>query len=237
MPVAQASTDKRFKYLNYWPLPYVGVSILNSFESCPVCFYYRYYHDIVFEPSGKMLFGTVFQDALTEKYRGKEYKHIISDSKLTKGEKVKAFNLLDQANEFKDIMYFDQYMTTDLGLGVPVRFAADLVTKNEIVENKTTRGYYNAEMAKKQNQGSLYHKCIKDITGLDLPVKYQIFNLVKGTCELVVLNKTEKDSEDVINWMKETLGKIETCFLSGNWISKKHGFYTCNLGKACPCLQ
>lgn len=237
MPAPQTNIEKKFKYLNYWPLPYVGVSILNSFESCPVSFYYRYYHDIVFPPSDKMLFGTVFQDALTEKYKGKEYLPIINGSELTKGEKVKALNLLDKSNEFKDVLHYDEYMFTDLGIGIPIRFAADLVTKHEIVENKTTTGFYHGGMINEQKQGSLYHACIKKLLGLDLPIKYQIFNKTKLDCELITLNKTDEDSKLVIDWMREILSRIEVCYNSGNWITKTHGKFSCNLGKACPILN
>lgn len=234
MPQITETTDTSFKYLYYFPLPYIGVSILQSFESCPVCFYYRYYHNIVFPPSDKMLFGTIFQDALTAKYKGEDYKKILH--KLSKSDKKKATELLNKSNDFKDILYYDEYMYADLGLGIPVRFAADMITQHEIVENKTSRGYYNAEMVKKQNQGSLYHECVKRLLGLDLPVKYQIFNIPNNTCELVVLEKTPKDTEAVIDWVKNTLQKIKTCYDTKTWTIKTHGVYACNFGKACPIL-
>ena len=234
MPIGQENNEDKFKYLSYFPLPYIGVSILQSFDACPVSFYFRYYHDIVFKPNDKMKFGITFQDALTAKYKGEEYLPILGS--LTKKNYTKAKSLLDKSHEFKDILYYDEYMTADLGLGIPVRFAADMITRHEIVENKTTSGYYNAEMARKQNQGSLYFECVRRLLGLELPIKYQIFNIPNNTCELVVLEKTSADSLKVINWMRDTLQKIETCYTSGNWVTKNHGKYSCDLGKSCPCL-
>lgn len=227
--------EKFNKYLNYFPLPYVGVSILQAFESCPVSWYLTYYQDVKFPPNAKMQFGTIFQEALTAKYKKLNYNNILS--KMDNLNKNKANYLIKKANEFKDIIYFDEYMFVDMNVGIPIRFAADLITKHEIVENKTTRGYYNEDMVSKQKQGSLYYGCIKKLLGLDLPVKYQLFNLQDRTCKLIELNKTDKDIEEVLNWVKDTLEKIKQCYKTGKWYTNEHTKYICDLKSACPIVN
>lgn len=227
----QRNQEEKFKYLSYYPLPYIGVSILQAFEACPTCFYLTYYHDIQFPPNEKMKFGIIFQEALTAKYKKLNYNNILS--KLDSKNRSRAKYLISKANDFKDILHFDEYMFVNIGLGIPVRFAADLITKHEIVENKTTRGYYNKDMVVKQKQGSLYYWCVKNLLDLDLPVKYQIFNVEDNTCKLIELKKTDKDVESVTNWMKETLDKIKTCYETKNWFGY-HGRFECSLGNACP---
>ncbi len=224
--------QKRFSHLSYWPLGFVGVSILQAFEACPISFYLRYYKGVEFPTNKKMAFGTIFQEALTAKYEGKEYKEILSW--LDEKEEALALKLIEKSNSFKDPIYFDEYMFVDMGIGIPVRFAVDLITKHEIVETKTTGGYYNKSMAKKQMQGSLYYGCVKKLLGLDLPVKYQIFNKEKVTCELVPLKKTDKDTEKALEWARSVLFKIKTCYDTGEWIIPIHSRFPCNLKHLCP---
>lgn len=225
-------TKEKFSYLNYWPHEFVGVSILQAFESCPISFHLRYYNDVEFRTNKNMDFGTIFQEALTEKYRGNDYKEWLS--KLDEQDQKLANKLIDKSNSFKDILHYDEYMFIDMGIGIPVRFAADLITKHEIVENKTSFGYYNATMAKKQMQGNLYYGCVKKLLGLDLPVKYQIFNKKKEQCELVVLKKDDKDTENALEWARSVLFKIKTCYDNKEWIIPEHGKYACNLRHICP---
>lgn len=179
-----------------------------------------------------MELGTKFQEALNLRYAGKDYKEVIDT--IADKSKETAKLLISQSHDFDEIISIDSPYTVDFGLGIPVIFIPDLLTKKEVVENKYSSGYYNKEMVKKQKQATIYYYGVKKLLGLELPVKYQIFNHKKKTVELIELNKTDDEVFDMLAWMSSTLYKIKECYESGRWQRGEHGPYDCDLGKACP---
>lgn len=216
----------------YYPLGFTSVTTLQKFESCPVCFYLDYYCGVKWKPNEKMLVGTLFQDALNLKYAGKDYTDKINS--IPKDYVDTARDLIKQAGNFEDIISIDQPYIADFGLDVPIRFSPDLLTKKFVIENKYTGGYYNAKMAQTQRQGTTYYHGVKTLLGFEPEIFYQIFDHKKKTYSYVEVKKTQADVDEMLQWMKYTLSRIKTCYDTGIWQIKQHGFYPCELGKACP---
>lgn len=216
----------------YYPLPFTSVTALQSFEACPICFYFRYYCGVQWQPNEKMVVGTKFQEALNKKYAGESYDDIINsiDDKY----KETAQKLIQEANDFDDIISIDEPYVIDFGLDVPVRFTPDLLTKKYVIENKYSGGYYNPKMVQKQMQGTTYFYGVKKKFGFEPEIRYQIFDHKLKTVSLIEVKKTEEDVKAMLEWMKSILSTIKKCYDTGAWHIKQHGFYPCNLGKACP---
>ena len=179
-----------------------------------------------------MRLGSAFQEALNLKYSKSKDKQNLD---ILEPEDISAFKgLLDKAHDFKDILSVDSRYIADFGLGIPIQFIPDLLTKHEIVENKYTGGYYNEKMAREQKQGDIYWYGIRQLMGLELPVKYQIFNKKKKSVALVVLDKNIKDVTKTLSWMQIKIWQIKDCYGKNNWNTGKHGKWDCNLLKACP---
>lgn len=217
----------------YWyPLPYTSVTTLQKFEACPVSFFFDYYCGVKWKPNDKMMVGTIFQEALNKKYAGEDYTETI-DSIDTKF-KDTARKLIKEAHNFDEIISIDKPYVIDFGLDVPVRFTPDLLTKKFVIENKFSGGYYNPKMVQKQRQGTTYFYGVKKEFGFEPIIKYQIFDHKLKTVSLVEVKKTQKDVDEMLEWMKYTLSIIKKCYDSNIWHINQHGFYPCELGKACP---
>lgn len=213
----------------FWPHSTISYSALTSFESCPVCFYLKYFGGIKWPSTDKMEAGSKFQEALNEFYAGKDYGKTIESM-----DDQVATQIIKGASSFNDIISIDSEYIADFGIGIPVKFIPDLLTKHEIVENKYTGGYYNEKMAREQKQGDIYWYGIKQVFGLELPVKYQIFNNKKKSISLVVLEKNIKDVTKTLAWMQLSIWRIKECHEKNSWNTGKHGKWECNLAKACP---
>ena len=217
----------------YWyPLPYTSVTTLQKFEACPISFFFNYYCGIEWKPNDKMIVGTVFQNALNLKYVGKDYSEIINS--IDKKYKDTAKKFIEDAPVFDDIISIDKPYIIDFGLDVPVRFTPDLLTKKSVIETKFSGGYYNAKMVQKQKQGTTYYHGVKKLFGFEPEIIYQIFDHKLKTISLIEVKKTQKDVDEMLEWMKHTLSVIKKCYDTGIWQIKQHGFYPCELGKACP---
>jgi len=178
------------------------------------------------------MLGIKFQNALNKVYSKEDPKTEIASIDV-KHRKI-AGELIKKAKPFDNIVSIDSEYIVDFGLGIPVKFVPDLLTENEIVENKYTSGYYNEVMVKKQMQGTMYYWGIKKLFGKSLPVKYQIFNHRNKTVKIVELKKTTQDLAKMMTWMMTTLWKIHDCYETGMWGTRQHGKWDCDLGKACP---
>lgn len=220
------------KPLYFCPSQYISYSALTCFESCSYEFYVKYFLGVRFPETEAMRGGTIFQNALNAKYSGADPSPIL-DALPTK-EQATARKLLAQATDFDDIVSIDTPYEADFGLGIPVKFIPDLLTKTKCIENKYSSGYYNATMAKKQMQGTLYYHGVYMVLGYAPEVSYQIFNKRNGKAELVKLEKTQKDVDNLITWMDELLQGIKKCYDTGDWVPKSHGRFPCSLGDACP---
>lgn len=222
---------EKFKVLDYYPNEYISISALTSFEMCPVSFYLKYYLGVKW-PSERATLGSQFQEALNAKYAGKDYTSIINSIKAT--DRPTAEELIKKANDFDEIVSIDKPYTANFGIGIPVMFVPDLLTKSTVVENKYSTGYYNPTMVQKQKQGTVYYWGVKQLFGFEPKVQYQIFNHKLKTVELVDVQKDSADVADMLNWMIATLARIKRCYESGNWIVQQHSKFKCDLGYACP---
>jgi hypothetical protein len=216
----------------FWPNDSISYSALTSFESCSICFYLKYFGKVKWPSTPKMELGSLVQLALNKLYEGKDYKTIIET--IPADDREVAKKLVKQATLFDDIISIDSEYICDFGLGIPVKFIPDLLTENEIVENKYTGGYYNEKMAREQKQGDIYWYGVRQLLGLELPVKYQIFNNKKKTVSLVTLDKNIKDVTKTLAWMQVKIWQIKDCYEKNSWNTGMHGKWDCNLGKACP---
>ncbi len=218
--------------LYYYPRKYTSVSALQSFEACPISFFLRYYCGVSWPQTERMELGAKFQEALNKKYISEDYGEIIDS--IDKQHRDTAKELIGKAFDFDKILSLDKEYVTDFGIGIPVKFIPDILTENEIVENKITGGYYNSNTVRHEKQGSVYYAGILKNTGKSLPVKYQLFNTKTKRCEIVMLNKSDRDIYNITDWMKKTLNGIKVCFDNDNWILDIHSRFDCGLGGACP---
>lgn len=228
----QKEVKKPFSVLDYYPGEFISVSALQMFENCPICFYLRYYCGVKWPARESMELGSKFQEALNLRYAGADYKNVIDSIQGKHRETAEL--LIKQSSDFDQIISIDQPYIVDFGVGIPVKFIPDLLTKTTVVENKYSSGYYNEEMVKKQKQGTVYYFGVKKLFGFEPEVKYQIFNHKKKKVDVIPVAKTEDDVFDMLTWMSSTLYKIRECFHSGRWQRGEHGPYDCELGKACP---
>lgn len=229
----QEEKREKFKVLDYYPHNTISYSALTSFDSCPVCFYLRYFCGIKW-PMPKAEAGKKFQDALDAKYSGQDYKKIILDAEEFKGDHKTPLDLIEKAYDFDEIVSLDEEYIADFKLGIPVKFIPDILTKKGIVENKYTSGYYNSRMVKKHKQGTLYYWGIKQLLGFEPKVQYQIFNTTRKIVELVDVEKDKGDVAELLTWMDKTLARIKKCYESEEWLLDIHSRFDCDLGKSCP---
>ncbi len=232
-PIEEKTAEGRQddKPLYFFPSPYVSYSSLNTFRQCSYSFYVKYFLKIRFPDNEKMRMGTIFQNALNLKYAGQDPNGMLGN--LPEEWRKVSRELVKKAHDFDKIRTIDQPYDVDFGLGIPVRFIPDLLTENETVENKFTSGYYNKNMVRKQKQSTLYFHGVRTLFD-EIPVYYQIFNYKKGTMEFVQVEKTQRDVDDLISWMDETLQMIKRCYDSHSWITPEHTRFKCNLAEACP---
>lgn len=218
--------------LYFLPQPEISITYLQAFENCPFNFYLKNYVGVEWPLPERMRLGVLFQNALNAKVQSLPYADIINE--IEEPERAIAKVLIEEASDFNDVISIDTPYTIDFGLGIPVRFTPDLLTKSMIVENKTTRGYYNQSMVEKEKQATVYHTGVKKLFGYDLPIIYQIFNFKTKTYKAVGITKEQKDIDEILIWFDTTLHRIEKCYNSGNWDIGKHSYFKCDLGDACP---
>lgn len=221
--------------LGFWPNPYVSVSALQSFESCPLCFYLHYYCGIRWPERDSMRDGSIFQEALNLKYANGNYADKLST--LSAESLHSATKLIEQVDGLKDgesIISIDSQRFADFGLGIPVIFIPDLLTTTTVREHKFTTGYYNKSMVQTQKQGTLYYWGVYKELGFEPNVEYYLFNKKTAKLEIVKLQKTKKDVDDMLEWMRSTLARIKRCYDNGMWSIRQHGKYDCDLRRACP---
>ncbi len=222
--------DKKKQQVDWYPLGNVSYSIISSFESCPVSWYLKYFCNINWPMNEKMTNGVIFQDTLNLKYGGKEY-----TTKLKELNDWKKINdIIDILPDIDDIVSIDTPHFVDFGLGIPLKFTPDFLTKDKIIDAKLTGGYYNKNSVQTMNQLTIYKEGVKRLYGRDTELYYWIINNKKYTFEEVKVNKTDKDTEEMINWFKKNLEKIKECYYTKQWIIPQHSRFKCNLGVSCP---
>lgn len=218
--------------VDWFPNDYISFSAMKAYEDCPMSFYLRYYCKVKWPQNDAMILGGKFQEALNAKYDGKDPLEIINE--LPEGDiQTTAIGLMGRANSFPDILSIDSPYIVDFGFDIPVKFIPDLVTKDRIIENKYTGGYYNKRMALKEKQGTLYYHGMYIQSGVHRPVSYQIFNKKNGKVELVDTPKTQDDVDELYSWMNYIISNIKENYKTGMWVGP-HTKYKCNLGDACP---
>lgn len=216
----------------YYPGSFTSVTTLQSFESCPICFYLKYYCGVEWKPNEKMIVGTLFQEALNLKYAGKDFMDKLISIPVNYRETAK--ELMKEAHDFDEIISIDEPYIVDFGLDVPIRFTPDLLTKKYVIENKYSGGYYNPIMVQKQRQGTTYYYGVKKLFDFEPEIRYQIFDHKLRTVSLIEVKKTQKDVDEMLEWMKTTLSRIKTCYDTKIWHIKQHSIYPCELKRACP---
>lgn len=220
--------------LYFYPehLDHCSISSLQSFENCPLNFYLRYYHHIKFPDKPQMIFGSLFQELLNKKYAGESLRDALDS--MNEEDRKLSTTLIRKAQDFKNIVSIDSPYVVDLGFGIPFKFVPDLVTEDDVVENKVTSGYYNQKMVASQKQGTLYHVGMLRLTGKPRGLIYQIFNKVKKDIKVIELTKNQKDIDELYAWVDKTLIKVDKCHKTGSWDIGSHAFFDCDLGKSCP---
>ncbi len=185
--------------------------------------------------------GTIFQNALNWWYapiKATPFPEtdVIGDilKELTPSAIPRAKKLIEQATPFDDIITLDMEYMADFGLGIPVKFIPDILTKTKIIDNKYSGGYYNAKNVQTHLQGPMYHQGVYMLFGDRRDVYYQIFNKKNGKVELVKIEDIQKKVDRTLLWMDETIHAVKRCYDTGNWITPEHTKFTCNLGEACP---
>lgn len=174
--------------------------------------------------------GVKFQEALNEKYAGRDYKPKIAE--LPPDHRGMATLLIEKAYDFDNIISIDSPYEVDLGFGIPFMFVPDLLLKDGIVENKYTSGYYNEKMLHKEWQPTMYYLGVRRLFGFDPQIKYQLFNTRKKSVELIESPRTIDDIDRFMGWIEDTLTKIDRCYTTGVWQSVTHGF--CDYQFTCP---
>lgn len=227
----QLNKSKEFDWL---PLDVVSYSMLDSFNSCSVSWYLRYFCGVTWPMTDKMSDGTILQDALNLKYAGKEYLPKLKE--LVSWKRVQP--LIEKLPELDNIISLDTPHFVDFDLGIPVKVTPDFFTKDKIIDAKFTGGYYNNKSVQNMLQLTIYKEGARRLFGLDTRLYYWIFNNKRFDFEEVEVTRTQKDTDNMLKWFKTTLDNIKKCHDSKNWIINNHTKYTCDLGrKACPILK
>ena len=216
---------------NIYPASHLSISSLQSFNNCPFSFFMKYVVGIRPEQKEKAVLGTQFQEALNAKYRGEDTKPFI-DKMASKSRGI-ATLLIMKANEFRDIVSLDQPYDVDLGFGIPMRFVPDVLTKEAIIENKFTTGYYNPKMVLTERQRIVYYVGVRKLFGFNPKVYYQLFNTSKKSVELVETPTSLKDIDELMDWIELKLKQVQKCMETGVWdIGPTHSW--CDYPLACP---
>lgn len=216
--------------LYYYPKENISISALNAFENCPFSFWMRYFQGHKAPEKDNVTFGKKFQDVLNAKYRGQDTKPLLEA--IEPKSRGLASLLLTKAQDFDEIVSVDESYTVDIGFGHPIVFVPDLLTKKSIVENKTTTGYYNADMVDTERQATLYYLGVRKLHGFVPEIVYQIFNTRAKTHELVPTKRTDKDIEELMDWIEDKLKKIDIMHKTGKWDFGNHKF--CDFKNVCP---
>lgn len=216
---------------NLYPGDHLSISSLQSFDNCPFSFFMRYVCGIKPVQAEKAILGAQFQEALNAKYRGEDPAPLIA--KMVPKSRGIATLLMMKANTFADIISLDQKYEVDLGFGVPIVFVPDILTKESIVENKFTTGYYNPKMVLTERQRIVYYVGVRKLFGFNPKVYYQLFNTLKKTVELIETPTGLGDIDSLMDWIELKLGQIQRCMSTGIWdIGVEHGF--CDFKNTCP---
>lgn len=215
-----------------YPNKHLSISSLQSFNNCPFSFYMRYVAGIKLPQKEKMLLGTQFQNALNAKYKGGDPKVFIQE--MAPKMRGVATLLMDKAYEFTDIISLDEPYEVDIGFGIPIKFVPDILTKDEIIENKFTTGYYNPKMVLTERQRIVYYLGVRKLFKFNPKVYYQIFNTSKKTVELVETPTGLKDVDELMDWIDEKLRQIDRCFKTDNWDIGTHSW--CDYNNTCPLM-
>lgn len=231
MLFTEKELQKSEKPLYYYPNSVISYSALNSFENCPVDFYFHYYNGIKWPSKYSMKMGESVQNAINLSSEGKDHKKALEN--LEKKDSETADFLIKKLKPVEGLISCDKEYIADFGVGIPIMFIPDILTNTAVLENKYTSGFYTASTVKKHKQGTIYYYGVDKLFGFKPKVFYQIFNYKKKTIELVEVKKTEEDVNEMLSWMKNTLANIKKSYDTGIW-SGHHGKFECNLGKACP---
>jgi CRISPR/Cas system-associated exonuclease Cas4 (RecB family) len=220
--------------LDWYPKPHTSISALQSFEYCPLSFYLRYYLGVKAPEKERVKFGRQFQEVLNAKYAGQDPELILKQ--MDPKNKGLAKLLLLKAEDFEgaSIMSVDEPDIVDLALGIPVKYAIDLLTDDAVIENKTTTGYYNEKMVHRQRQATLYQLATKVKYGFEPKIIYQIFNVYKKSMQLVETERNVEQAAELIDWMMRTLRRIKDCHDTGKWTTNVHSKFPCDFHYLCP---
>ncbi len=221
---------KRIKPLYYYPHSFVSFTALNSFLNCPYGFYVRNYLKIKLDPNDKMMFGINFQNLLNAKYLKQDTEKELDT--IVKEKRALADKLVKGAFDFDKIISADKPYDFDLGYGIPLRFVPDLLTEDSIVENKTTTGFYNRRSVNKEMQMDFYYVGVRRTFGFIPKCYYQIFNVKTEKVDLIEVQKDNRNVDNFVNWVGESLIKIKKCYDRGIWDIGYHKL--CNYPRTCP---
>ncbi len=214
----------------YYPKENISISGLNAFDNCPFSFWMKYVQGHKPPEKSKLIFGRQFQEVLNAKYLGQDTKPLIG--LMNPKSRGLASLLLTKAQDFDDIISVDKSFVVDMGFGHPIIFVPDLITKTGIVENKTTTGYYNADMVGKERQATLYYLGVRKKYGFIPDIIYQIFNTRDKTQELVPTERSDKDIDELMDWIEGQLKKIDIMNRIGRFDFGRHKF--CDFKNVCP---
>lgn len=218
---------------NFYPAKHLSISSLQSFNNCPFSFMMKYVLGIKPEQKDKAVLGDLFQKGLNAKYAGGDPAPFIAE--MPAKSRGIATLLMMKANTFDNIISLDEKYEVDLGFGIPLVFVPDVLTKDAIIENKFTTGYYNPKMVMTERQRIVYYVGVRKLFGFNPKVYYQLFNTAKKSVELIETPTNLGDVDELMDWIELKMKQVQKCMETGVWdIGPSHSW--CDYKNTCPLM-
>jgi CRISPR/Cas system-associated exonuclease Cas4 (RecB family) len=206
----------------------ISVSQINTYETCPLQWYYNYILKLIQLPNPAFIIGTAYHKCLEKFHKGETKEQIILDLKkqILSGkptnENIEQFGLIRKMFEkYIKNPVKGQAIETEWNFsipiqGVPIPFYGfiDRRNTNEIIEYKTSSFDYE-EKDIKTTQSKGYTYAVFKKTGKIFPVRYSVNNKGKANNDnyvpqQMVVQYTEQDMKDFEEYLKKYYNEIES---------------------------
>lgn len=206
----------------------ISASQINTYESCPLQWYYNYILKLIQLPNPAFIIGTAYHKCLERYHKGESKEQIIKDlkdqmlSEKPLDEKIEQFGLVRKM--------FEKYIKNPLvgkvietefcfsipieGIPVPLYGFVDRVDEDKIGEYKTSSFDYKEEDIK-TIQSKIYTYAVLKKKGKLLPVIYSVNNKGKVNNDNYIpqqmkIQYNEQDMKDLEEYIKKFYNEIDS---------------------------